>query len=999
MKHKINLLQINRMFLINDSFLVVDKLVFENKIKDKFFSGEVNDNYDGLIGSNNPSSHYQSYFLCIQNKIIIAFINYFIENKMPKNHQEAIYTYEIELSKIFLNKNKNYNELFYDKNPPAYYPHYIIDNYGIIKRQHLLHTYEKSINMTDDNLAILKDKYISNIEIFNYIFTHTNLISSSKTQNIIHITHNFGGGSQVYIDNLCESLKNNTHVQISFTEYNDNVNYCNEDIIILHHFIYIKNGIFYTIKKIIDILNKKKPKKLIFIVHDYFLLFPQTPNPIKNTLQEPLLENIIFTKYVFKIVDMVIFNSNNTFSNYTKYIGYDFKYIITNSTPDIFLIPNKEITLIKKTIYTIGILGHIDYLHKGKNLLIKFIEMLPKDKYNFKIFGPEKNSFMYDNVMCFGEYKNKDIFNIIYENNIDCFLFVSLFEETYSYTLSIAINTGLPIFYNNIGSYPERLKNRTNCFAYDEDLINSFDSNIEKCINKGNNINKYKINYNIDCNIADFQWVLNDNNSIIFDVNIIKQNLFHNNVCFIHFTNIGDGYKILLDQISTIKNSGLYDKLDFIFITILGPHIKLYNDNKIKVIYYSDNNLEWEFPTIKRIKYFSDNIGSKVNILYIHTKGTLNKPYSYEWRKYLEYFLIENFNNCLNLLKEYECIGVNMQIYDKLGPNKLRNHFSGNFWWSNTNYIRTLSNIDDKIANSDRYYSEHFIIGNYHSIDSNKFISLHQTKFNLYEHAIQKEEYSYEIIKKNIIKSFNLYNTEKYKPIIGIYYISAQNNYEYRLNTQLELLVKSGLYDNMMQLVCFVSGIHADNVCKLLEQYKKIKIISTKENKYEIFAISSFKEHINIKNDYNIFYIHTKGISHNIDNIPINDWCNLCNHFTINLWKLNVMLLRYYDTCGINLLNYPKKHYSGNYWWTTSKHLQTLGLIGDKYLDPEMYILNSYNVNSISIYTSIIGHATTIYPSDNYINLSVDDILSNINCNPFYNIGDNNTINNSRISW
>ena len=67
MNHKNNLLKINRMFLINDSFLVVDKVVFENKIRDKFFSGKINDNYDGLIGSVEYNHHYQSYFLCIKN--------------------------------------------------------------------------------------------------------------------------------------------------------------------------------------------------------------------------------------------------------------------------------------------------------------------------------------------------------------------------------------------------------------------------------------------------------------------------------------------------------------------------------------------------------------------------------------------------------------------------------------------------------------------------------------------------------------------------------------------------------------------------------------------------------------------------------------------------------------------------------------------------------------------------------------------------------------------
>ena len=62
---------------------------------------------------------------------------------------------------------------------------------------------------------------------------------------------------------------------------------------------------------------------------------------------------------------------------------------------------------------------------------------------------------------------------------------------------------------------------------------------------------------------------------------------------------------------------------------MLGPHIKLCEDPKIKVVYYSPNELEWEFPTIKLIKSFSDNVNNKkINLLYMHNKGVLNKKYA-----------------------------------------------------------------------------------------------------------------------------------------------------------------------------------------------------------------------------------------------------------------------------------------------------------------------------------------------------------------------------------
>ena len=826
--------------------------------------------------------------------------------------------------------------------------------------------------------------------------------------NVIHITHNFGGGTQVYIENLCSGLKHNNNIIKKIINDNFYINYGSNDIIIIHHLLYIKNYKHHINKTIVDSILKKKPKKIMFIVHDYFLLYPESPNPIKNIIQEPFEDNILYLNYFFKNMDMIVFNSHNTFNNYSRYITCDYKYIITNNTPDIFLNFKKERFLVKKNIYNIGVLGHVGVEHKGKNLLHKIIQYLPNN-YKFFLFGPEQSNFMYNNVTCYDNYKNSEIFDNIYKNNIDCFLFVSLFEETYSYTLSIAINTGLPIIYNNIGSYSERLQNRTNCIPFNESLITNENSNdniqyiLKTLITNNNNNNSNNNSYNIDCNISDFFWLVDENNTIKFDMCLIEQNLIHNNVCFIHFANIGNGYKILMNQINNIIKSGLYDKLDFIFITIVGPHIKLNNYNKIKVIYYSDNELEWEFPTIKRIKYFSDNIKKKVNILYIHTKGVLNKPYSYEWRKYLEYFLIEKHVDCLNLLFNYDCVGVNMQLYDDIGENKYRNHYSGNFWWSKSEYIKLLDNIDERISNNDRYYSEHFIIGKYYSFKPNKFVSLHQSKHNFYTHAIQKEEYSYEIIKNNILTKMDSHNNsyiEQNTPIIGIYYISAIKHYKYRFDKQLNLLIMSGLYNNLTQLLCFVSGEYCEEVNNILKNYSKIKIISTSENLYEKFAINNYKKYIDFNTNYNIFYMHTKGVSHSINNMAINDWCDLCNHFTINKWRLNVELLTYYDTVGINLKKYPKKHYSGNFWWSKSEYLLSLNMtIGVKYLDPEMYILSNENANAICLYNSISDHAVRRYHCNNYINLSVENILDKINCNPIYNIGDNNDINNSYVTW
>ena len=80
-----------------------------------------------------------------------------------------------------------------------------------------------------------------------------------------------------------------------------------------------------------------------------------------------------------------------------------------------------------------------------------------------------------------------------------------------------------------------------------------------------------------------------------------------------------------MEQINYIKRTNLYNKLDFIFITMLGEYTEIINDDKIKLIYYSPNINEWEFPNYINIKYLCDNIPFNINILEIHTKGVFKK--------------------------------------------------------------------------------------------------------------------------------------------------------------------------------------------------------------------------------------------------------------------------------------------------------------------------------------------------------------------------------------
>ena len=865
-------------------------------------------------------------------------------------------------------------------------------------------------SMLDSKLnSMLDSKFDSNIqnasadiiekntENVDKVVVNNNIHSHKK--KIIHIIHNFGGGTQVYVDNLLSVLSNTyTNVIIKildeqFVKFEDTKmlydHFFNtikpDDLIIVHHLLYTSEKGHQINFKIIEDIKKIKVKK-VFIVHDYHLLLPKTPNPVKTHNLIPLTDDIQICEQIFKLFDKVYFNSINCYTNYKKYVKLE-NYIILSNVPDINYY-NKRIFPPKKVIYNIGVIGEVGNEHKGRFLLNNILNLFNKtpelSSHKFHIFG--EYDIKYDNLVVHGKYVNNNIFNLIKNNNIDLFLFVSTFEETYSFTLSIAIHTGLPIIYNNIGAYTERLENYSNCFPFDEQNYSNIMANVLNKIHTNSffntSYNEYK--YPSLCNnLPEFSnFFKTTSDELNFNINnyIFK----HKAVCFIHICNLDDyrGYDIFLDQIKYIKTSGLYDNLDYIFVTMLGNYKKIICDYKIKLIYYSKNINEWEFPNMKRIYYFSKNVKENIKILQIHTKGVLNKPYSIEWRKYLEYFLIEKYDLCINNLNNYNCIGVNQQFYFDT-VNKYRNHFSGNFWWTKSDYVKRLPPID---FNNDRYITEHWLIGNLELNDYRYTLSLHHSQIDFYKTSLSPSQFNIELIKDKICKDLEIKYTKK-RSIYGIYFICCIGEYMKIIQKQIKKLINSGLYDISDKIICFICNANTECL-DFLSKYDKFIVVSTKLNLYEKFAINNFKRYVD--GEYYLYYIHSKSVTRK-EQCYI-DWLNFCDYFVIQKWRLSLELLNYYDCVGFNLKNFPKKHFSGNFWWSKSEHINKLKNINDGYLSSEMYILSYVKTNYVSIYQSYVNHGDTNYPCDLYINKSDSELINNISIIPDFNSGDKGCI-------
>jgi hypothetical protein len=172
---------------------------------------------------------------------------------------------------------------------------------------------------------------------------------------------------------------------------------------------------------------------------------------------------------------------------------------------------------------------------------------------------------------------------------------------------------------------------------------------------------------------------------------------------------------------------------DKIFINISGHNTELdsylyteyfsyINSGKIE-IYHSPNLHDFEYSSLKII-YDLANRGSihcpienqpygKVqhpfDLFYIHSKSSFlpnseRRENAILWRKYMEYFTLTKWEDCVEALKDSYICGVEWRI-------EPLPHFSGNFWWAKSEYLQKLPNILDYWSQNkfERIWAEMYI--------------------------------------------------------------------------------------------------------------------------------------------------------------------------------------------------------------------------------------------------------------------------------------------------
>lgn len=219
-------------------------------------------------------------------------------------------------------------------------------------------------------------------------------------------------------------------------------------------------------------------------------------------------------------------------------------------------------------------------------------------------------------------------------------------------------------------------------------------------------------------------------------------------VVFYHLFLENDWKKILIEQVDKLIKHEL-DKYSNIKICGVYNHFKEENEKDLKsilnklnnyeIILYGINDSSGEGQTIKKIKEYCDNLEKNQKILYFHSKGisqqfsVREKPCD-EWRRMMEYFLIEKWQECVKKLEDcYDCCGINYQPHSGRinGQNQLVKIFNGNFFWVNSDYVKK---IDKNFLFESRYSAENWVL----SIEHKAFSFFDTpTNFDLYYNVFE----------------------------------------------------------------------------------------------------------------------------------------------------------------------------------------------------------------------------------------------------------------------
>lgn len=166
------------------------------------------------------------------------------------------------------------------------------------------------------------------------------------------------------------------------------------------------------------------------------------------------------------------------------------------------------------------------------------------------------------------------------------------------------------------------------------------------------------------------------------------------------------------------------------------------------------------------------------------------------------------------------------------------------------------------------------------------------------------------------------------------YHLACMGNWEHVFTEQMEQLGRNG-FD---RIALTVLGSHGDlrtaaATCAVAGVHANVIFHDADLSRYETPAMLAIEEHARRHEGY-AFYLHSKGVSNPADETKA-PWRRLLMRELVENWVHCVAQLPYYDVVGVNWRDMgPISHFSGNFWYASTRYLRTLTDFETYYQNP-----------------------------------------------------------------
>lgn len=191
----------------------------------------------------------------------------------------------------------------------------------------------------------------------------------------------------------------------------------------------------------------------------------------------------------------------------------------------------------------------------------------------------------------------------------------------------------------------------------------------------------------------DFRWT----EQAEFDLNCTVSKPLPPIFVYFHVSALGNWMDVVRAQLTRFSKDSFYDLISQIRIGFLGDTLAISKLRELikpftkAVIHVTGENIKMaERLTLTALR--EDSQSSEFFALYLHSKGVTRfndkiYPNIVDWVEAMCFFLVSQHQSCLRYLNSdagVSALGLN--CYTEPFP-----HFSGNFWWAKSSYVRTLS--------------------------------------------------------------------------------------------------------------------------------------------------------------------------------------------------------------------------------------------------------------------------------------------------------------------